>query len=214
MKATPKWLNRCASDWLKRAQTRRSRSIKPPILEQLEDRAFPGTGMLMLDLALTRTQSDAPQTEQANAAATRRPALGSHESSSNSGQQRPSDTARARPLELATSSSPSGTVSPALSLAVVLKDKSGETSSRAVSPNQRPSARLNSAQPILPKQGPPSSSSPHGVPATNPAKGSNPPSQASAYRPINEVGNNVANPTLGTAGTDLLRVSPAAYCRR
>ena len=31
------------------------------------------------------------------------------------------------------------------------------------------------------------------------------------YRPINEVGNNVANPTLGTAGTDLLRVSPAAY---
>jgi hypothetical protein len=34
---------------------------------------------------------------------------------------------------------------------------------------------------------------------------------ASGYRPINEVGNNVANPTLGTAGTDLLRVSPVAY---
>ena len=92
--------------------------------------------MLMLDLALTRTQIDAPQPEQANAAATRRPALGSHESRSNSGQQRPSDTARARPLELATSSSPSGTVSPSSSPAVVLKDKSGETSSRAVSPNQ------------------------------------------------------------------------------
>src|SRR5262249_22503761 len=30
-------------------------------------------------------------------------------------------------------------------------------------------------------------------------------------RPIDEVGNNVARPTLGTAGTDLLRVSPAAY---
>jgi hypothetical protein len=40
----------------------------------------------------------------------------------------------------------------------------------------------------------------------------NPPSgQATGYRPINEVGNNVADPTLGTAGTDLLRVSPAAY---
>jgi hypothetical protein len=31
------------------------------------------------------------------------------------------------------------------------------------------------------------------------------------YRPITEVGNNVANPTEGTAGTDLLRLSPAAY---
>jgi hypothetical protein len=31
------------------------------------------------------------------------------------------------------------------------------------------------------------------------------------YRPINEVGNNIADPTLATAGTDLLRVSPAAY---
>ena len=31
------------------------------------------------------------------------------------------------------------------------------------------------------------------------------------FRPISEIGNNVANPTEGTAGTDLLRISPAAY---
>jgi hypothetical protein len=31
------------------------------------------------------------------------------------------------------------------------------------------------------------------------------------YRPIDEVGNNVATPALGTAGTDLLRTSPVAY---
>jgi hypothetical protein len=31
------------------------------------------------------------------------------------------------------------------------------------------------------------------------------------FRPITEVGNNLANPTLGTANTDLLRVSPVAY---
>jgi hypothetical protein len=31
------------------------------------------------------------------------------------------------------------------------------------------------------------------------------------FRPISEVGNNLANPTQGTAGADLLRVSPAAY---
>lgn len=31
------------------------------------------------------------------------------------------------------------------------------------------------------------------------------------FSPISEVGNNIAKPTLGTAGTDLLRVSPAAY---
>jgi hypothetical protein len=31
------------------------------------------------------------------------------------------------------------------------------------------------------------------------------------FRPITEVGNNVANPTLGTANTDLLRLSQAAY---
>jgi hypothetical protein len=34
---------------------------------------------------------------------------------------------------------------------------------------------------------------------------------ASGYRPINEVGNNVANPTWGSTGTDLLRQSPVAY---
>ena len=31
------------------------------------------------------------------------------------------------------------------------------------------------------------------------------------YRPIDEVGNNVANPTWGTAGTDLIRLTPAEY---
>ena len=34
---------------------------------------------------------------------------------------------------------------------------------------------------------------------------------ATTYRPITEVGNNVANPTWGTAATDLLRLTPAAY---
>jgi hypothetical protein len=34
---------------------------------------------------------------------------------------------------------------------------------------------------------------------------------ATGYRPITEVGNNVADPTQGAAGTDLLRVSPVAY---
>src|SRR6266404_3787021 len=31
------------------------------------------------------------------------------------------------------------------------------------------------------------------------------------FRPIDEVGNNAANPTAGTAGTDLLRLSAADY---
>jgi peroxidase len=34
---------------------------------------------------------------------------------------------------------------------------------------------------------------------------------ATGYRPIDEVGNNIADSTLGTAGTDLLRLSPADY---
>jgi hypothetical protein len=33
----------------------------------------------------------------------------------------------------------------------------------------------------------------------------------SGFRPIDEIGNNVAGPTLGTAGTDLLRQSPVTY---
>ena len=33
----------------------------------------------------------------------------------------------------------------------------------------------------------------------------------SGFSPIDEIGNNVANPTQGTANTDLLRISPAAY---
>jgi hypothetical protein len=36
-------------------------------------------------------------------------------------------------------------------------------------------------------------------------------SGVTGYRPIDEVGNNLANPPEGTANTDLLRVSPAAY---
>ena len=34
---------------------------------------------------------------------------------------------------------------------------------------------------------------------------------ATGYRPIDEVGNNVANPNWGTAGTDLIRLTPAEY---
>ena len=34
---------------------------------------------------------------------------------------------------------------------------------------------------------------------------------SSGYRPIDELGNNISNPTWGTAGTDLLRLSPVAY---
>src|SRR5262249_48504856 len=59
---------------------------------------------------------------------------------------------------------------------------------------------------------PTASLAPHGSRAAPPWKDRNsPPAQRAAYRPIDEVGNNVANPTLGAAGTDLLRISPAAY---
>jgi hypothetical protein len=37
------------------------------------------------------------------------------------------------------------------------------------------------------------------------------PGRVTGYRRIDEVGNNATNPTWGTAGTDLLRLSPAAY---
>jgi hypothetical protein len=49
------------------------------------------------------------------------------------------------------------------------------------------------------------------VPSVTPAAGGVSSTSAVGYRPIDEVGNNAADPTLGTAGTDLLRVSPAAY---
>jgi hypothetical protein len=48
----------------------------------------------------------------------------------------------------------------------------------------------------------------HARPAIEPLEDRTVPS---SFRPITEVGNNVANPTLGAAGTDLLRLSPAAY---
>ncbi len=38
-----------------------------------------------------------------------------------------------------------------------------------------------------------------------------PPTTASSVEPINGAGNNVANPTWGTAGTDLIRLTPAQY---
>jgi hypothetical protein len=43
------------------------------------------------------------------------------------------------------------------------------------------------------------------------AQGNAPPTTATGYRSIDGTGNNLADPALGGAGTDLLRVSPAAY---
>jgi hypothetical protein len=62
----------------------------------------------------------------------------------------------------------------------------------------------------------PGASTLDGVPAWamlagNSAQGAASTAATAGYRPIDETGNNVANPTWGTAGTDLLRISPAAY---
>ena len=75
-------------------------------------------------------------------------------------------------------------------------------------PPRVPAPRLNLPRSTS-KQGAPMPShpgSPGGKSAPVPSG-----SKATGFRPIDEVGNNVANPLLGTAGTDLLRVSPAAY---
>jgi hypothetical protein len=49
------------------------------------------------------------------------------------------------------------------------------------------------------------------VPSVTSAAGGVSTTSATSYRPLDEVGNNVADPTFGTVGTDLLRMSPAAY---
>jgi hypothetical protein len=71
------------------------------------------------------------------------------------------------------------------------------------------------ANPVL-ADSTPSPSTPDAVPAWASLAGKSTQGTASGgsaggYRPIDGTGNNVANPTWGTAGTDLLRLSPVAY---
>jgi hypothetical protein len=81
----------------------------------------------------------------------------------------------------------------------------GATTGQAAAPDSTPAAAgmLDSAtQAATPTATAAQGTGAAGNPSTPPATG---------YRPIDEVGNNVADPTRGTAGTDLLRVSAAAY---
>jgi hypothetical protein len=195
MKTTAKWLKQCARGWLSRSRTRRSCSIKPSILERLEDRAFPGGGMLTLGHILARAQDDATKPNPAESAATRRLALGSSESKTELSRLSHTEPAAARRPRASASFSPTTTVSLTASPAGLLNHVSGGNSSRVV-----PSSRGSGNSPAR-----------EGARATNRARIGNPAAQTSGYRPIDEVGNNAVNPTLGTAGTDLLRVSPEAY---
>jgi hypothetical protein len=81
---------------------------------------------------------------------------------------------------------------------------------------QRPSSGLSAPRVISPASSGPHASSPgategHPGSSTAPATRNPAPVPPNIFRPIDEVGNNIANPNLGAAGTNLLRISPVAY---
>ena len=213
MRPATGWLNRCAQRLLKRSIARRSRSIKPSIVETLEDRAFPGSGGFALDLVGDRAGFEATKSTASESAAARRSSTVASGTKAESIQSGRSASTAARRTRLAA-------INESLAASILRKEVRARSvrglsdvasSVVMVSADQSHSAKSNGAKSILFDRPLTSSQSPQPVPAAPATKGGSSGSQASGYRPIDEVGNNASAPTLGTAGTDLLRVSPAAY---
>jgi hypothetical protein len=91
---------------------------------------------------------------------------------------------------------------PAVSATVNTARSDPPTNNSGQSVPATPTANQGSPSPATGTQG--------GFPQSPPPGGSQSPG-AAGYRPIDETGNNLAHPTWGTAGSDLLRRSPVGY---
>jgi hypothetical protein len=214
MCATQYWLQRFAVRSPKKSQARGPHAIKPGGLEQLENRTFPGIGVMTLSILPDSMQEAEAQPGPTASASTQGTSVPVVAPASSPIQVQASISTRT--VAMKTSSSQGASSSSASALVASIQGRAqGDTPLTATSvprPSTGPiSPRGKSSQSTSMRGSPEGSRATPSNPPT-PPPGRNPPtSQATGFRPINEVGNNLANPSLGTAGTDLLRASPAAY---
>jgi hypothetical protein len=214
MHETPRWLRRCAAKWLRASNIRRRRATRFDGLEQLECRAFPGSGIASLGILLSWLPESSTQAE--SQAATSLPDELSIENKS------------ATALSEAKSAASTATADRTLMIA-----SSAGRAQAAVSGSQRVNGNANTdVPPALASAPNPSFAATAGrgeasagaTPQASraPCSGSTSvspttvgysrrSSPVTGFRPITETGNNVANPTWGVAGTDLIRESPVGY---
>jgi peroxidase len=216
MNTSPKWLRACRTYWLKKSRTRRLRALDLSSWQPLEDRVFPGGGMLMLGV-LSDWMPDVRRQAKATASAGAKDAAApEHARVPTSTPAKPTVSISQRDVPIVTTSThdtdPSSTAS---------RDRAKQDDSpsgiRLTSTSirrQSPISTSTGTKPLgaTPAQGGPAGSrGPQANLSRSTQRRNSAATQPTGFRPIDEVGNNVVNPNLGTAGTDLLRISPAAY---
>jgi hypothetical protein len=217
MNATPSWLHRFAVRFQKESRTPGRRAIKPSGPEQLEHRSLPGSGVIRLGILADWMRDDESRAEPAAVVSSQGSPMQVVAPAAASTQDPP-------PASISTSIAPMATAfaldadpSSTSTQDVSTQDTSipGISLTSTSTPSQlsgSSSPKVDSPTSTSTRGAPTASFAPQGSRAAPPSMDRNPPpAQRAAYRPIDEAGNNVANPTLGTACTDLLRVSPAAY---
>ncbi len=212
MNAIPDWLRRCATRWLKEGSARGRRPIGKSSLEELEHRNLPGSGMDVTGVLSDPMPGDetrarpADRTSMNGAAARARSAAPTRHLRQATIGTRRSATDRMAAAKASKSHPPQPAPMP-------LVATPGVPPILSPPPSRPPGWNRSSATspPTTQPGGPTGSPTPTTSPSSPVPTRSNPPPPSSAFRPIDEVGNNRANASLGTAGTDLLRVSPAAY---
>jgi hypothetical protein len=170
-------------------------------LEHLEARAFPGSGMLIMSSmpiqAIDLSKQARPAAPRETAIAAAAPGASLTECHVAAASSEPEQSSGRTQAVWAPDASMRRIPSPSLAF----KNKAPRPASARA--GSLPGLAIGGRR--APSSAPRDTKSPTGA-------GSRPPTgQTAGYRPIDEVGNNVANPNLGTAGTDLLRISPAAY---
>ena len=188
MNATPSWLRRCAGRWLGGHSARGRRATQLSALEGLEHRDLPGSGMISISILPDQVPNTEIRVAPAASGSTR--AVPTRATSTPVVSRVMTSTpGRATGQSRPEASSPQSTPAqqgPATAIATQAVRSEAASAGRS-SPTATPERNGSTGSPA-----------PKGGQSAPPSRGSNPPtSQTAAYRPINEVGNNVANPTLG-----------------
>jgi hypothetical protein len=212
----PRWLRGCAANTLSTSNVRSRRAAHFESLEQLECRAFPGSGVASLGMLFSwmpesNAQADAQATTSflEDSSNTSRSPSASSDGRVRGSIARPADqplsitsaTAGARGVSARSGRAQDGaTAVDLIAMASASKRTSTAAAGRVTSAGRTAGWALSTASRAgTTRVSPPGAAHNHqGALATS-------------YRPITEAGNNVANPTSGTAGSHLIRESPVGY---
>ena len=214
MTSTPDWLRRCAARWLMRTRARERRASSPSSLDQLEIRAFPGSGAIASGVVSDGIVDNGVHETAKVPASTHRGAVAAVSLDSNSTKAHATAAVSTRTApETEVSRQRNVQVSSPRRIVLAPDGSIREMALASASASiKRTPPRVGGGRAVAGSAAGLAGASAPRVHSPRPTpRRSLPATTATGYRPIDEAGNNIANPTLGTAGTDLLRVSPAAY---